>query len=611
MEQYNRLKLRVKRSEWYQVPAYRLVARAAWAQRSLFATVAVIGGLSAFFEGVTFGFLAFALDILSNRQSASILTNGGFFAVFVEGWALSSVFILVVVLIAVCQILRSITSVGSSLLNTILASNIAASIQRMILEEVLRLDFASASRFKAGELTAHITGHGEGVANACRQGLELLINIATMAAYIIVLCSISPLLFVMTIALFSVIVFFQKLVTRKIRGISLQLQEHSIKLSRRIVESVNALRLIHSYHTQHSVFRQVTQLQDAFISSLLSLQKRMALISPISDSIMVFGMGSFLLGGFFLFRHDQANLLPSLLTFIAVLNRLSMRVSTGFGTIAGIQSQLARLRIVDELFEEKKLTYTRLGGQAFDYLKREIRFDHVSLVYPGRDKPALTQVSFSLPKGKMIALVGGSGSGKSSLADLLLGLFEPTAGQIMVDGHPLHQIDPSSWRSKIGVVSQDTILFNATIYENIAFASSDASREQVIHAIKLAHAEEFIENLPQGLDTVIGERGFMLSGGQRQRLAIARALVRKPEILILDEATSALDTASESAVQKTIDGLDCSVTRLVVAHRLSTVAAADVILVLEKGQIAESGNHQQLIEKNGFYAKSWKNQTEK
>lgn len=606
-----RLKESLKKTKWYKIPAYRLIACAAWPQIPLFFVVASLGIISAIFEGATFGLLALALDLLSNRNESTYLGFDSWPTYYLKDWSLAAKFILVVVGIVICQILRSITSISAALSNTVLASRISASVQRMIFEQILRFDFASASRFKAGELTNHVTSHGENVAVSLKNGLDLIIGFATISAYVSILCFISIPLFLGTILLFSFVIFIQKLLSRKISNLSVSLQSISARLSRRIVETITALRLIHSYHAQHSAHRQVTELQDAFMANLLSLQKRMALISPIADSIMVLGLGGFLLMGFFLFKNDPANLLPSLLTFIAVLNRLSSRVSVVSSTITQIQSSVARLGAVDELFVGEQLQFIREGGTYFHGLKSQISFESVSLKYPGRESPAVDQISFKILKGSTVALVGPSGGGKSSLADLLLGLYEPSSGVIKIDNHPLCGLNTASWRDRIGVVSQDTILFNATILENIAFAHSSASLEQIKIAAKAAQADVFIESLPNGYKTIVGERGFMLSGGQRQRLAIARALLRKPDLLILDEATSALDTASEYAVQETIEKLDKNVTRLVVAHRLSTIRNADQILVIENGKLVESGKHDELVKLGGFYAKSWTTQTAK
>jgi subfamily B ATP-binding cassette protein MsbA len=205
--------------------------------------------------------------------------------------------------------------------------------------------------------------------------------------------------------------------------------------------------------------------------------------------------------------------------------------------------------------------------------------------------------------------VGSSGAGKSSIADLLVGLYEPTTGRILIDGQPMTELDLSSWQQHLGVVSQDTFLFNSSLADNIAFGTPNASRAAIEQAASRAQAADFIESLPDGFDTLVGERGYRLSGGQRQRISLARAILRDPELLILDEATSALDSQSERLVQQAIEQFERQHTVLVIAHRLSTIVNADQICVMEQGRIVERGRHGELLDQRGVYASLWAQQS--
>lgn len=234
----------------------------------------------------------------------------------------------------------------------------------------------------------------------------------------------------------------------------------------------------------------------------------------------------------------------------------------------------------------------------------EVQFEHVSFAY-NPDRPILHDVSFTIPAGKTVAAVGASGAGKSTLARLLFRFYDVNEGGIRIDGQDIRQISQDSLRAAIGVVPQDTVLFNDSIYYNIAYGRPDATREEVIAAAHAAHILNFIESLPQGWDSVVGERGLKLSGGEKQRVAIARTLLKNPVILVLDEATSALDTKTEKAIQAELLEIARSRTSLIIAHRLSTVVEADEILVMDAGRIVERGRHPELLARDGVYAQMW------
>jgi subfamily B ATP-binding cassette protein MsbA len=296
------------------------------------------------------------------------------------------------------------------------------------------------------------------------------------------------------------------------------------------------------------------------------------------------------------------NLTPG--TFITVVMAMTMLLKP-LKQLTTVNSEFQKgmaacasiFKVLDQAIEDDK------GELSLQQAKGKLEFKNVSFTYPGKDTPALRNISFKVEPGKTFALVGRSGSGKSTMSSLLTRFYNCQEGQVLLDDLPLQNIKLKDLRRQFALVSQNVTLFNATIANNIAYGSENrVSREQIIAAAKTAHVLEFVELLPQGLDTIIGENGLMLSGGQRQRLAIARAVLLDAPVLILDEATSALDTESERLIQDALEQLQQNRTSIVVAHRLSTIESADQILVIEKGCLLEQGDHQSVLDKDGAYA---------
>jgi ATP-binding cassette subfamily B protein/subfamily B ATP-binding cassette protein MsbA len=408
----------------------------------------------------------------------------------------------------------------------------------------------------------------------------------------------------------GLITMVQKQLLPRIRAGSQAVSQAQVAISSRITEDFQGLRLLHSSGQLDVADQHLRSRMGELERQLRGQARRLSVVGPFSSFLpilaitVIAGLSLLLLGG------RSTGVLPSLVTFVLALQRLNVRLSGVASTSNLLADNSGRLARLNQLLSPAGKQFRRQGGIPFRQLQRQIRFEGVGLRYAPELPPSLSDISFALPKGKMVAMVGPSGAGKSSIADLLTGLYAPTAGEIWIDDTPLEQLQLASWQQRLGVVSQDTFLFNATIAENIAFGTPGATTSQIEAACQAAQAAAFIENLPRSYDTMIGERGYRLSGGQRQRLSLARAILRDPELLILDEATSALDSQSERLVQQAIERFESDHTVLVIAHRLSTIVKADQILVLEGGGVVQRGNHSSLIAEEGLYQSLWKQQAE-
>lgn len=356
-------------------------------------------------------------------------------------------------------------------------------------------------------------------------------------------------------------------------------------------ETLTAAKLILGFGRQENA---VQRYNDAFVKHSVVSVKFHTLQKGISLLFVPFGMIAALIALYVAYLDgvpfsDMTMVLFAFFRIIPIVGQL-MQGKTSIEGFIPAYEQLVSLRKDAETLEEP------MADVLFPGLKERLQFNDVNFSYPGR-KPVLDRVSLEVKKGMMTALVGQSGAGKTTMVDLMLGLYQQSAGQILLDGKELAEYDLNSYRQRIGYVPQDPQLFNTTVRENLLWSAPLASEQDIWHACSLANAEQFVRELPDKLETVLGDRGVRLSGGQRQRLALARAIIRKPDLLILDEATSSLDTESEKFIQQSIDKLAGELTIVVIAHRLSTIRNADYVYVLDKGKIAEEGSYQELIEK--------------
>jgi subfamily B ATP-binding cassette protein MsbA len=589
-----------------QEPAAQLIRRTAQEQWPLLAFN--LGGtlVEATSEGATLGVLFLAVELLTGGQGATRLA-----AMPVLGSLQPKVgFLLLLGLAVLLQALQSLARYGSSVANGYFAARCRAQVTGLIHSQVLALSYPCASQYKVGDLTAYASQGPEAINGRIYLYGQLLMNGLLLVAYLVVLVALSPWLLLAVALMAGLIGVVQKQLLPRLGAQAVAVMNAQVDISVRITEDIQGLRLLHSSGQRQAADRTVQGRLGSLERALRRSTRLEQVIGPLSNFLPVLAVA--LIAGFavILFDTRGSGVLPSLVTFVIALQRLNLRISGVSGCINGLAVNDAQVSRLNEILTPCGKQFSREGGDPFHQLRREIRFEHVGLRYSLELPEALHNISFVLPKGRMLALVGPSGAGKSSIADLLAGLYGPTAGQILIDGVPLESLDLVTWQQRLGVVSQDTFLFNASLAENIAFGTPGATQDKIEAACQAAQAAGFIEALPQGYATLVGERGYRLSGGQRQRISLARAILRDPELLILDEATSALDSQSERLVQEAIERFERHHTVLVIAHRLSTIVRADQILVLDRGEVVERGTHPSLLAEGGLYTALWQQQSQ-
>ncbi|RKY36759.1 MAG: hypothetical protein DRP78_02815 [Candidatus Omnitrophota bacterium] len=404
----------------------------------------------------------------------------------------------------------------------------------------------------------------------------------------------------LVICILTIVVYPVIRVGKMIKKISTQVQNKMAGLNNRLFETISGIKIVKAFSQENAEIKKVAEQNFSFYKSIMKMQKRVIALGPFVEMIgacggilvLFFGgqeviSGRMSLGVFIFF-------MSALMSLIRPCRRLSEVHSIN-------QQGLAAAKRIFEILDAPIKVMEKKDAIELPLLKKNICFENINFAY--KDKLVIKDLNLEIKKGEAIALVGASGSGKTTLVNLVARFYDPTKGAIKIDGFNLKDIQIKSLRQQIGIVSQDLFLFNDSVRNNIAYSRQDADISEVINAAKIALADEFIRNLPQGYDTYIGDMGMKLSGGQKQRLSIARAVLNNPPILILDEATSQLDAESTMIVQKALDTLMINRTAIVIAHRLSTVKKANKIIVLDKGRIVETGTHNQLLKAAGIYKK--------
>jgi ATP-binding cassette, subfamily B, bacterial MsbA len=485
-------------------------------------------------------------------------------------------------------------------------NNVVRDMRNNMYDKVLKLPLSYYSEERKGDIMSRMTSDVLEIEWSVMQSLEMIFREpVTIVFFLSVMVLMSPQLTLFAMILLPVSGFMIGRIGKSLRRSSTKRQEKMGLLISLMEETLGGLRIIKGFNAEKNMHNRFVEENQAYTNISIKMYRKTDLSSPLSEFLGVSVMVTILYFGGKLVLDDHPGLSGTLLiTYLAIFANLLAPAKSITTAYYNVQKGLASSERIDKILKAEVTIQDPIDPVPLTKFEKEIEYRNVSFAYrEGEVGWVLDNVNLKIPKGKTIALVGQSGSGKTTLADMLPRFYDTTKGEILIDGVPIRNTKLKDLRHLMGIVTQESILFNDTVYNNIAFGIDNVTEQQVMEAAKIANAHDFIMQMPQGYQTNIGDRGNKMSGGQRQRMSIARAVLKNPPILILDEATSALDTESERLVQDALNKLMKNRTSIVIAHRLSTIQHADEIIVMQKGVVIERGTHTELITKSGTYKK--------
>ena len=563
--------------------------------------IITLGILSSLLEGFGISLFIPFLQSLSPSSEQAISGNHliDFLNQLLTSFHSSQRITIIPVIIFISILFKNALAYANSAFLAWLNSRLNHRLRSQIYSQLLRLSYSYLETQDSGKLLNTLAKETWQTIEALGVFVNLIVSSCTTFVYVTLLLLLSwqlTLLVGVIVILISLIIQF---VTRKAKALGQQAVQVNGNLGSRMYEGLAGMRTIRAFgrelYEQQQFDHASQQVRDIFMRlDLISWS-----VGPLYEVLSALLVLSIMVVALL---RDQTTL-PALLTFLLILYRLQPQVQILQGSRVKLLMLSSSVDDVMYFLDPSDKPYIHSGSVSFPGLQQAISLDSVSFHYNCQDKAALNNISLSIPSGKTTAFVGPSGAGKSTLINLICRFYDVTEGEIFIDHLPLRELDLVSWRSRMAIVSQDVYIFSNTVRDNIAYGRLDATEDEIIAAAIQANAHEFILELPECYDTKLGDRGVRLSGGQRQRIALARAIIRNPEILILDEATNALDTISEHLIQEALDTFSHNRTVIVIAHRLSTIEKADQIIVLDQGQVVEQGNLQHLLQLNGLFAK--------
>ncbi|MBW4609043.1 MAG: ABC transporter ATP-binding protein/permease [Hassallia sp. WJT32-NPBG1] len=567
----------------------------------------VFSFLAAAFEGFGLGFLLAFLQSLTTPNAPPVKTGVDWFDISILGINASANERLyrVSALIVIITCLRASLNYLGQICTQFSEINLINNLRKNIFEQLQSQSLSYFAKKKSGELIDVLTSEMERIRQIFGSFAFLITRGATLIVYCVSLFLLSWQLSSVSILLFSLVAVGLSTLNKRIREFSFEISLANAAFTSNALEFINGIRTVHAFATHDFERKRYYKASFGVLKAWEKVYWISLIVKPLAESLSTAILVMMIIIGL----STGLMQIASLLTFFFVLFRIVPMTQDMNGTLAFLSSQGGAVDNVKELLRTDDKIYFQNGKTEFQGLKRGIDIVSVDFGYDANNL-VLHNITLSIEQGKMTALVGGSGAGKSTLADLIPRFSDPLAGNVLMDGIDVRELEIKSLRDKMAIVSQDTFIFNASIKDNIAYGTTGATEAEIREAAKQANALEFIEKMREGFETKLGDRGAGLSGGQKQRLAIARALLRNPEILILDEATSGLDSLSELLIQESLEKISVGRTVIAIAHRLSTIARADKVVVLEKGRIVEQGKYQELLERRGLLWKFHKTQFE-
>ena len=498
--------------------------------------------------------------------------------------------------------LRGIFLYGQTYLMSFIGQKVIIDIREDIYRHIQRLSLAYFEKRRTGQIMSFITNDVAAVQGALVDSMiELVTEGMTLLGSLAIMFYLHWQLSLLTLVTAPLVGQTMNVFGKKLRKSSTNIQERAADITSVLQESISSVRVIKSFAREEFEIERFKKENHQNFRAQMKNSQIMATLTPLIEFLAAIGVTAIIwYGGREVINGNlTAGSLIAFLVYAVNLSNPIKRLSRVYGNI---QKALAAAERVFDVLDTQPEIKDMPGAATLAKIDGRVEFNHVTFEYkPG--EPALQQVQLTVEPGQVVAIVGPSGAGKTTIANLLPRFYDPSAGEITIDGIDIKTVTMKSLREQIGIVPQETILFNGSVYSNILYGRLDAAYDEVVNAAKAANAHQFITDMPEGYDTQIGERGSKLSGGQRQRISIARAILKNPRILILDEATSALDTESEKLVQEAVDKLMVGRTSFVIAHRLSTIKRAHVIVVMERGKLVEKGTHEELLALGGLYSK--------